>query len=267
MQKKGLRDLKTTKTPEASIAGAMARDVLFVRVAQSTFALQSVIVHHRKILSTSKHAERTPPPDAPAAAAGMDVDATTAAKPEATAATLPEEEAEYSISEDEEEDADGVGRQSDHQPWLTALLSHDYDSLSFTDRLAALSFLINLVVNSPTVRAKMDDREEQATKLKKALLEEVKVDGGGRSRPLSDLCTNLLLRTSARRKLPLPLLLAPSASMAPQHLGCRRVMLPWLKQLCLLLWRRRSTREKLARGKRRRTRANGTTIASKRCAR
>lgn len=49
IQHKGLRDLRTSKTPEASVAGALARDVLFERVAPATFALQSIRAHYRRL--------------------------------------------------------------------------------------------------------------------------------------------------------------------------------------------------------------------------
>lgn len=48
IQKNGLRDLRTSKTPEASVAGALSRDVIFVRVAPATYALQAVITKARK---------------------------------------------------------------------------------------------------------------------------------------------------------------------------------------------------------------------------
>lgn len=47
IQRSGLRDLRSSKTPEASLAGALARDVIFCRVAPSTFALQAVVTHER----------------------------------------------------------------------------------------------------------------------------------------------------------------------------------------------------------------------------
>ncbi len=49
IQRTGLRDLRTTKTPETSLACALGRDVLFVRVATSTWALTSVVNYHRKL--------------------------------------------------------------------------------------------------------------------------------------------------------------------------------------------------------------------------
>ena len=39
IQKQGLRDLRTSKTPEATVAGALSRDAVFCRVAPATYAL------------------------------------------------------------------------------------------------------------------------------------------------------------------------------------------------------------------------------------
>lgn len=40
IQKQGLRDLRTSKTPEASVAGGLSRDIVFTRVSPATYALQ-----------------------------------------------------------------------------------------------------------------------------------------------------------------------------------------------------------------------------------
>jgi hypothetical protein len=49
IQARGLRDLRTSKTPETSVSGALARDVLFIRVKPATFALQSIWKHYEKL--------------------------------------------------------------------------------------------------------------------------------------------------------------------------------------------------------------------------
>ncbi|KAA6429324.1 MAG: hypothetical protein FRX49_00719, partial [Trebouxia sp. A1-2] len=46
IQEQGLRDLTTSKTPEASVAGALSRDVIFARVAPSIYALKANIALH-----------------------------------------------------------------------------------------------------------------------------------------------------------------------------------------------------------------------------
>ncbi len=47
IQESGLRDLRTSKTPEASVAGALSRDALFVRTAPATYALSAILAYHR----------------------------------------------------------------------------------------------------------------------------------------------------------------------------------------------------------------------------
>ncbi len=58
---------------------------------------------------------------------------------------------------------------------MAALASHDYEGLDVRQRVAALNFLCHLVLDGPTVRAKMDARAEEGHRLKKHLIEEAKV--------------------------------------------------------------------------------------------
>ena len=67
IQERGLRDLRTSKTPEASVAGALSRDVVFCRVKPSTYALQAIVAHHNRLVAAGRS---TPAPDAAATAAG-----------------------------------------------------------------------------------------------------------------------------------------------------------------------------------------------------
>jgi hypothetical protein len=54
IQEDGLRDLRSSRTPEASIAGALSRDAVFTRVSPATFALTSIITHQEKLLGVDK---------------------------------------------------------------------------------------------------------------------------------------------------------------------------------------------------------------------
>jgi hypothetical protein len=67
IQERGYRDLRTSKTPEASVAGALSRDVVFCRVKPSTYALQAIVAHHNRLVAAERN---TPVPDAEAAAGG-----------------------------------------------------------------------------------------------------------------------------------------------------------------------------------------------------
>lgn len=53
IQLKGYRDLRTSKTPEASVAGALSRDVVFCRTAPATYALQAIVAHHNRSSAAS----------------------------------------------------------------------------------------------------------------------------------------------------------------------------------------------------------------------
>lgn len=51
IQKQGLRDLRGSKTPEASIGGALSRDILFTRTAPATYALSAALTSTRRLQS------------------------------------------------------------------------------------------------------------------------------------------------------------------------------------------------------------------------
>lgn len=79
---------------------------------------------------------------------------------------------EMDLSEDDElvdeEEAPG-------EPWVSALLTHDYNSLSFEDKLAALVTLTNMALDGPTIRSYLDGRLETQHQAKKRQAEEAKV--------------------------------------------------------------------------------------------
>lgn len=67
IQKQGLRDLRGSKTPEASIGGALSRDILFTRTAPATYALTASLSSTRKLQSGESTVPLTlPKPQTPA---------------------------------------------------------------------------------------------------------------------------------------------------------------------------------------------------------
>ncbi|KAK2079154.1 hypothetical protein QBZ16_002845 [Prototheca wickerhamii] len=65
IQRRGLRDLRTSKTPEASVAGALGRDVLFQRVDLGTYALAAVVAYEARMAARGEEVkldEDAPPP-------------------------------------------------------------------------------------------------------------------------------------------------------------------------------------------------------------
>jgi hypothetical protein len=55
------------------------------------------------------------------------------------------------------------------------LLHHDYDSLPLRERVAALRWLSDQVLEGPSIRAELEERDREAQHLRKQLWEEAKV--------------------------------------------------------------------------------------------
>lgn len=72
---RGLRSLAGSKNPEASLTGALSRDLLFVRLKPGTYALQSVVTYHQRMQAAGKPAVIEPLQEQQqGGAAAMDVD-------------------------------------------------------------------------------------------------------------------------------------------------------------------------------------------------
>lgn len=121
IQKQGLRDLRTSKTPEATVAGALSRDSVFARVAPATYALQIIVSATQEGSSPGQ---------------GM-------------------EEDHLMMEEAPDEDASAT------EAWIQALTQGDYSSLEFHSRLEVLKTLCNMALDSPTIRACLEARLER----------------------------------------------------------------------------------------------------------
>ncbi|KAK9835073.1 hypothetical protein WJX81_008591 [Elliptochloris bilobata] len=69
IQRSGMRDLRTSKTPEASVVAALSRDVVFGRVAAGTYALASLATPRWGADGAPAAAAAQPPPPPPQAVA------------------------------------------------------------------------------------------------------------------------------------------------------------------------------------------------------
>lgn len=49
-----LRSLVGSKNPEASLTGALSRDILFHRIKPGTYALQSIVTYHQRMQAAGK---------------------------------------------------------------------------------------------------------------------------------------------------------------------------------------------------------------------
>jgi hypothetical protein len=216
IQQQGHRDLRTSKNPETSVSGSLARDVLFERVAPATFALQSLRAHHRKLaLQSAEGGGGGGGEDANAAAAATakkeeddneDTPPTKGKKgkkrsrlptPEVEGVKKEEEhevkkqdseerhgEAEEEDDDEEEEDDESEEeeerrrRDEAHlgESWVAALRDGDYDALPLSERVHMLSSLCQLAVESPTVREILDRRLEEQAKIRRQTWEDAKND-------------------------------------------------------------------------------------------
>ncbi|GLI69153.1 hypothetical protein VaNZ11_013710 [Volvox africanus] len=77
IQRTGLREMRSSKTPEAVVAGSLARDVLFVRVQPATWALTSVVAFAKRRNEErrgSRHAAKGAKADTAVGEAGENAD-------------------------------------------------------------------------------------------------------------------------------------------------------------------------------------------------
>ncbi|EEE55157.1 hypothetical protein OsJ_02965 [Oryza sativa Japonica Group] len=198
IQKSGLRDLTTSKTPEASIAAALSRDTkLFERTAPSTYCVKSP---YRKdpadsevVLSSAREKIR----------AFQNVISDSEAEKEANDA----ERDEDSECDDADDDPDGkpssantssdspvrasseyhevpptdaedkeIDESNQGESWVHGLAEGDYCDLSVEERLNALVALVSVANEGNFIRAVLEERLESANALKKQMLAEAQLD-------------------------------------------------------------------------------------------
>jgi len=61
------------------------------------------------------------------------------------------------------------------ESWLQQLKTHEYDDLSFEQRVSILLTLVHLALDGPAVRASLEGRIEEAQRIRKQMWEEAKV--------------------------------------------------------------------------------------------
>ncbi|XP_027345638.1 homeobox-DDT domain protein RLT2 isoform X2 [Abrus precatorius] len=197
IQKSGLRDLTTSKTPEASIAAALSRDTkLFERTAPSTYCLRSAYrkdpADSEAIYSAAReritifksgfvNAEEADDGERDA-----DSESDVAEDPEiddlGTEINSKKESSNY-----EESNANSAMRyRMDNgldvdesipgEPWVQALTEGEYSDLSVEERLHALVALIGVATEGNTIRVVLEERLEAANALKKQMWAEAQLD-------------------------------------------------------------------------------------------
>ncbi|XP_023554341.1 homeobox-DDT domain protein RLT2-like isoform X2 [Cucurbita pepo subsp. pepo] len=214
IQKSGLRDLTTSRTPEASIAAALSRDSkLFERTAPSTYCVRSP---YRKdpgnadaVLSTARERIRT-------FKSGI-LDGDDAERDDGSEVDVPEDAEVHDLGTggnltkqhqspevcpldemtsvasgngcNEIRDICKVGMENggpytsildikgDHgEPWVQGLTEGEYSDLSVEERLNALCSLIGVALEGNSMRIVLEERLEAANSLKKQMLAEAQID-------------------------------------------------------------------------------------------
>ncbi|XP_078439314.1 homeobox-DDT domain protein RLT2-like isoform X2 [Wolffia australiana] len=212
IQRSGLRDLTTSKTPEASIAAALSRDgKLFERTAPSTYCVKPqfrknpadaediLMAAREKIrafetgLSDSEEAEKDAE-EADEVERDEDSESDGAEDLEVDDQDLVAM-TENSIKDDQDPLVNGrvdrkvdaisaITAQSDTEidesntgeMWVEGLMEGEYSDLSVEERLHALVSLISVALEGNSIRIVLEERLEAATALKKQMWAEAQLD-------------------------------------------------------------------------------------------
>lgn len=61
------------------------------------------------------------------------------------------------------------------EAWLQLLKTHEYDHLTFEQRVGTLKTLVHMALDGPAVRATIEARIEESQRIRKQMFEEAKV--------------------------------------------------------------------------------------------
>lgn len=150
-----LRDFSTTRTPEASIAAALSKDVLFRRLSPTHFALQTLAANHRKAANGNADAEEE------------DTEKDQVSE---------EQEDEHEGGKDSEEpraktERGELGERTYKKEWVRILGLSNYSKLTRSQRLEALAWLCNLLTDQKSSRDHLDGQIDKVVQIKKRLHE------------------------------------------------------------------------------------------------
>ncbi|KAL8267692.1 hypothetical protein R6Q59_001490 [Mikania micrantha] len=211
IQKSGLRDLTTSKTPEASIAAALSRDTkLFERTAPSTYCLKSpyrkdpadsdaIINAAREKIHIFKNGyfdgEEAFDPERDDAEKDDDSESDVPDDPEVDdisignlgvkPETLGAMKVDFSVDQSSIVDRTQKGALDEDnvvdesvsgEPWVQGLMEGEYSDLSIEERLNALVALIAAANEGNSIRIVLEERLETAMAIKKQMWAEAQVD-------------------------------------------------------------------------------------------
>lgn len=192
MQQNGLRDMaKSSRTPEASLGGVLARDAVFFKTAPATFALQAVVAFHRQTTIASSAAAHHPsaipnghrdssaaPSEEPNAVKGQD-------QASAEAGLMGEKGKVSGDGEDDDEEEgdaeDGDALQteesgSEGEPWVHALALGEYNDLPVRQRLTAMARLTDAAVEGVTLRTLLEARLDEVARVRRVAADDARAE-------------------------------------------------------------------------------------------
>ncbi|KAG5390394.1 hypothetical protein IGI04_031935 [Brassica rapa subsp. trilocularis] len=215
IQKSGLRDLSTSKTPEASISVALTRDVkLFERIAPCTYCVRApyvkdpadgdaILAEARKKIKAFENGLTGPedlnnlerdedfecdvdedpevddlatPARASNGLSGKGEDAMFCDVKADAKSIVPQYHSKDSAVSCVDDNNDVVEDSNKGQSWIQGLTEGDYCHLSVEERLEALVTLVGIVNEGNSLRASLEDRMEAANSLKKQMWAEAQLD-------------------------------------------------------------------------------------------
>ncbi|EPS59671.1 hypothetical protein M569_15134, partial [Genlisea aurea] len=203
IQRSGLRDLTTSKTPEASISAALSRDTkLFERTAPSTYCVRSpyrkdpsdaeaIIATAREKIrlyqtgNADEEVEDVEKDDVDSESDDPDVlgvQKRREAFDSRETRSISRHASDSSLCDGKhgavKESTTGVDDKCDSagEVWIRALTEGDYRELAVEERLDALVSLIGIANEGNTIRVSLEERLEAANALKKQMWAEAQVD-------------------------------------------------------------------------------------------
>ncbi|XP_076918162.1 homeobox-DDT domain protein RLT1-like [Bidens hawaiensis] len=206
IQKTGLRDLSTSKTPDASISVALSRDpVLFNRIAPSTYCVRPA---YRKdpatadeVISVAKEkiqtftngilsgvnvddVEKDPEHFESQVVEGQEID-DFGTPSTIKGADFYSQDVKTSVCEDDVElktEFENVNQGSTEidegksEPWVQGLTEGEYSDLCVEDRLNALVALVGIANEGNIIRVVLEDRLDAATSIRKQMWTDAQLD-------------------------------------------------------------------------------------------
>jgi len=186
LQENGLRDLNPNKAPEAVVAGALAREIVFFRYKPAMFCLRSLRIARMRAQKASealvreaakvKEEERDSEDYVVKSSAEEDVLKMEVDEQEDIDMRLEMEEEEGDAGDEDDEyddEEDVVVEERPSEPWVKMLSEIEYNEMAVLQRLRALEAVVHGVLDGGIVRQRLEGRLHRREAIRKQLREEL----------------------------------------------------------------------------------------------